>query len=33
MGKQNTRGSDVNYLAPESLQGLLVGALADAGIS
>ena len=32
MSKQGMRASDVNYLAPESLQGLLVGALADAGI-
>ena len=32
MSKQDTRASNVNYLAPESLQGLLVGALADAGI-
>ena len=33
MSKQGMRASDVNYLAPESLQGLLVGALADAGIA
>lgn len=32
MSKQDTSSSDVKYLAPESLQGLLVAALADAGI-
>ena len=32
MDNRDTNSSAVNYLAPDSLQGLLVGALADAGI-